>query len=414
MSDPPRFHELDSLRGLAALIVVVGHFAAMFHPAMVFGHGPPGGWESLFSSTPLHLLCSGHFAVCLFFILSGFVLSVRTFTPGSPPPTARRLLVDILRRPLRLIGVVLGSVLISLFLWRQGWFFNQEVSQMFGNTWLSMFWKDSPPENALSDLAMSPFFEGARYNAPLWTIVLELYGSWMVLGITWLLARLPKGRMFLLLLAIIAMRQVPKCLTACGYDHTLVPAAHWHLLQGFLIGVMMALVWHARPQWMLCLWRSRSFRSGWLSLALFLASVPAYAPHEGPWFGLLPSLPAELAGGPPMLGAAMLFAAVLGGLGRGWLQRPALVMLGRLSYAIYGCHFIVQGSAACLVYLRMNQAGYAMLVCSTVSFVAMSIITAGAAILLHWSVDRLCIRASSVPSRSPSKRDEIPPSRKIA
>lgn len=409
-----RFEELDSLRGLAALVVVVGHFAAMFHPGMVFGNGPAGGWERLFSATPLQLLCAGHFAVCLFFILSGFVLSVHTLQPGIPPPRARQLVVDMLRRPLRLIGVVLACELISLVLWRQGWFFNHEASQMLGNDWLGLFWQGTPPENALRNIAIAPFFEGGRYDAPLWTILLELYGSWMVFVIAWLLACLPSGRLLLLVPAIIAVRQLPRWLTSCGYNHPLAAAERWHLLQGFLIGMMMAMAWHARPRWMLSLWRSRGFRIGWTCLALFLASVPAYAPHEGPWFGLLPSPPAELAGGYPMLGASMLFAAVLGGLGRGWLLRPTPLMLGRLSYAIYGCHFIVQGSISCLVYLRMTQAGHTVIVASTASFVAMAILTICSAILLHRAVDRMCMRASAALGRQFASKHKIAPSTKIA
>jgi Acyltransferase family len=62
-----RFEQLDSMRGLAALVVVFHHFYLMFYRAH-------------FRSNPLSALIypfvAGHESVMLFFVLSGFVLSL--------------------------------------------------------------------------------------------------------------------------------------------------------------------------------------------------------------------------------------------------------------------------------------------------------------------------------------------------
>jgi peptidoglycan/LPS O-acetylase OafA/YrhL len=66
-----RFKSLDSLRGLAALAVVL-HHCLLTLPASVRGHGTLAWW---LTATPLRLLVDGPGAVLLFFVLSGFVLA---------------------------------------------------------------------------------------------------------------------------------------------------------------------------------------------------------------------------------------------------------------------------------------------------------------------------------------------------
>jgi peptidoglycan/LPS O-acetylase OafA/YrhL len=74
-----RFDQLDSLRGLAAITVVAHHYL-MTQPAIA----NPDQSASLpwLKYTPLHVFWAGNEAVLLFFVLSGFVLSL-PFLEGS-------------------------------------------------------------------------------------------------------------------------------------------------------------------------------------------------------------------------------------------------------------------------------------------------------------------------------------------
>lgn len=69
--------ELDSLRGLAALTVLVGHFLLIFTfvEPDTFSNHEYNIWN-IFKYSPLHILFAGYEAVILFFLLSGFVLSL--------------------------------------------------------------------------------------------------------------------------------------------------------------------------------------------------------------------------------------------------------------------------------------------------------------------------------------------------
>jgi len=70
-----RIHSLDTLRGLAALVVLANHLQHSFLPAL-FGTTAPESPGRLIMA-PIAFLLNGSCAVALFFVLSGFVLSER-------------------------------------------------------------------------------------------------------------------------------------------------------------------------------------------------------------------------------------------------------------------------------------------------------------------------------------------------
>src|SRR6516225_2013454 len=88
---PPGARKLacfEAIRGLAALSVALGHFILGFWPGLYFCKGlrwdqlPPA--LRLFAKFPGNHLWDGHMAVSLFFVLSGFVLSLAGFRRGAP------------------------------------------------------------------------------------------------------------------------------------------------------------------------------------------------------------------------------------------------------------------------------------------------------------------------------------------
>lgn len=92
----PRFRELDGLRGLAALSVVIGHFTATFS---TFYPEAPG---SLFD------FAHGHFGVQLFFMISGFVILMTV-------ERAKRHTDFVISRVTRLYPAYWIAVILSIF-----------------------------------------------------------------------------------------------------------------------------------------------------------------------------------------------------------------------------------------------------------------------------------------------------------
>lgn len=153
---------LDSLRGLAALTVVLSHFIVLFwiEPTLI-----PHGY------------IIGELAVCLFFILSGFVLSQR-FLGTSNMKWA--IMESIIKRPFRLLGVVWATVILGtiISIVVQG----STITNFICKTWTQY----------TIDFFISPFATGQHYNGVLWTIGWELWGSMLVFGIVLVCNTLPK------------------------------------------------------------------------------------------------------------------------------------------------------------------------------------------------------------------------------
>lgn len=75
-----RFGELDSLRGVAAFVVMIHHYLLALPSFYPYGEGSV--YTRIFTYTPLHLLWAGYESVLLFFTLSGFVLSLPYWQRG--------------------------------------------------------------------------------------------------------------------------------------------------------------------------------------------------------------------------------------------------------------------------------------------------------------------------------------------
>jgi peptidoglycan/LPS O-acetylase OafA/YrhL len=325
----PRQTRLDGLRGLAAVLVVTTHHLSAFHPYAVFGdragHGLPAfAWERLFFMPPLGLLTAGHFAVCLFFILSGYVLAMGHLGKGQD---RFAILGAMLKRPVRLGGLVLFTVMLGAIAWSQGLYANQAAARWLPSmAWFGLFWPggfDAPL--FWRHVLTAPFASAGIYNPPLWTIKIELYGSVYVYLFLLVLGRFRFSWLAILLL-LVYLRHGPYF--------------------GFFVGLALADL--KQRGWLAGQSRTPAVLSVILMLGAFcLVSYPGYVSPaflQGTLYGALPPR-APMFVGYPMLAACMAFAALLmhEPMGR-WLSRPFWALLGRISYALYALHFLVLGT----------------------------------------------------------------------
>ena len=153
---PARFiAELQSLRGLAALTVMIHHCSFYY----IYAPGPKKWAEVLFNA---------HAAVVVFYVLSGFVLYESLKASTITANAALRFYVRRLFRiyPALWLACALGVTYVALF---QGHPFPPSVSP-----WFSASFRMAP---TASKLLMAFLGSSHAIPVPLWSIVVELVAS---------------------------------------------------------------------------------------------------------------------------------------------------------------------------------------------------------------------------------------------
>ncbi|MFJ7729607.1 acyltransferase family protein, partial [Neobacillus sp. NPDC097160] len=177
-----KLNYLDGLRGLAAFIVVIHHYTNGFYPAY-------GGNE--IAKSPISILYDGNFSVCVFFVLSGFVLSGKYFKTKNPEV----LIASATKRYFRLLFPVMFSIFLAYVFLRMNLFsYKDEVAGITGSGWLASFYNfDANFVEMLKQGLYKVFLFGeASYNTNLWTIYLEFFGSFLTFAFLALFGKLKK------------------------------------------------------------------------------------------------------------------------------------------------------------------------------------------------------------------------------
>lgn len=178
-----KLYPLEAARGVAAFAVLLNHFFLAFLPAL---HGalPGFGNPDSLIGTWAFLFMNGSAAVTFFFVLSGYVLTLRYFKNEK----IELMLIGFAKRLPRLVGPVLVAVLLSCALFKAGLYFHAEAAALSGSPWLQGFGFSGLPADfhpswwqAFKQGTYSAFFRGeVFYNSNLWTMPVELRGSWLV------------------------------------------------------------------------------------------------------------------------------------------------------------------------------------------------------------------------------------------
>ena len=180
MAEPGRkLVPLEGLRGIAAAVVVLYHLVLGFTAKGVSVVPQGHGWLDLLAQFGLGLL-NGSAAVAVFFVLSGFILSL----PFSRDRRISRVLVALLKRWPRLAGVTVIACLFAygLILWSGHDY--KDAASITGAGWMASH-GNSPIEHkhlswlgALHEGLIAVFTKGeVRFDSPLWTMRIELFCS---------------------------------------------------------------------------------------------------------------------------------------------------------------------------------------------------------------------------------------------
>lgn len=166
-----RLDHLDGLRGVAAVGVVIFHLMSALVPWLVAEQQPGAHWLAY---TPVAVLWNGTFAVSVFFVLSGFVVTNATLRKSDP------IWIDVVIRYLRLAIPATASTLAAWSLLSLFPTSATDLAALTGSRWLGWTYQGTIPSPgaAISNGMAGIFLSGGSFfNNVLWTMRPELLGS---------------------------------------------------------------------------------------------------------------------------------------------------------------------------------------------------------------------------------------------
>ncbi|WP_143162068.1 acyltransferase family protein [Phormidesmis priestleyi] len=183
---PLRVEFVDGLRGTAALIVLLWHVIAVFSPAAANGVSSisHSSWEVFLFHSPITFFYKGSFAVCLFFVLSGFILTLSFFEAGD----SSIIYIRALSRYTRLVIPAGFSSLFAALLINFNLYYIQELSLLNGANqvldYTNLFKLPVDITHLLKSVLLDVCFGNSEfselYNLVLWTMPVEFLGSILV------------------------------------------------------------------------------------------------------------------------------------------------------------------------------------------------------------------------------------------
>ena len=314
-----RLTSLDGLRGIAALIVLA-HHASLLTPAISAAYiATPGmsgpvagsiGWW--FTYTPLKIFTAGPEAVVVFFVLSGFVLSLPVLGPRAFD------WMSYYPRRIARIGVpVVGSLLFATALA----LLVPQLPQHAMSSWVST---TSVPPPSFWDVVhyLDPSLGSWFINNPLWSIYWEMAFSLLLpvfVGLAVLLRR-----WWPLLIALVV------AIVMCGF---FANAPAFRYLPGFFLGAVAATQLERIHRAGAAL---AARRWGWLVwLALAVASAVLLVAH---WMTTSSTLAVWLQALQPVAALGLLVCCLEWRLLARVLSHQPFRWLGMISFSLYLVH----------------------------------------------------------------------------
>ena len=342
---PRRYYaELEGLRGLAAVNVALAHFSLAFvpvllkgsYPDLVIRQTPEGFWVDLLRWPPLAVFFNGHFAVMVFFVLSGYVITQPAFE-GDPRALLRRLA----GRYLRLNGPILITVWLSFLLAHLGAYANIAAGDRWGSAFFESHFRVLPSlgETLTASLWGTLTGQDLRLDPPLWSLRIEWFGSLALLLVYSGAAK--SQTLWAALIAAVLLALAP------GEDRWF----YFFLWAGAQLPRGLGL--EARYR----LWSWLPGLAG-LFLGAYTPSLTPYQSLPDLW-GLL-SLEADKKTFYNGLGGLLLVWAVLLGFGAAWLKKGLFQWLGQRAYALYLVHFLWLASGTAWLSLRVPVNGFGL------------------------------------------------------
>ncbi len=323
-----RIKELDSIRGLAALTVVFGHFCLML-PSL----------PNAIKFSPLRFLWAGGEAVIVFYVLSGFVLSMALYHSKT------NYWGYLIKRFVRIYIPYYFWIIVTFALFIL--FSPYEVVGL--RDWFYDRWQGSITKlDIINHFVLLNNFFTENYNPVIWSLAQEMRIS-IVFPLLFLLfykLNWKKTMLFALSFSLISvflnMLHIGKAEGFYnGYADTL------HFTSMFMVGM---LLFKHQEKFIYSYRNMKKFNKGFviaLGIILYLYSILIYGISRNDTTFLLKDWGV-------VMGVSICIIMAMSNLKvKAFLNKSVFVYLGEISYSIYLCHFPIMMVLFKLLYTKI-------------------------------------------------------------
>lgn len=330
-----REYALDSLRGFAALIVLISHttIAGLYNVEPIW---------SILKWSPLRIFWAGHQAVILFFVLSGFALTCMLY--GDKKTYKQYILARIFRLyPTYIMSIIIAIIVYSIL---------ENTGLKWENGWFNVIKPNLSINNLIQHIFIVGHFETNTINPPIWSIIYEMRISIIFPLIYILVQKYDKYAVIIMVFISTIIAIIWKIYPQLnnGIINDIMKTFHYSTF--FFIGSWIAF--NKKQLKLLVCHLSNKTRIVILIVSLFIFSYP----FDNPWNQT------ERALGDIAISLGVLMLMLLA-MSSSILNNKTSQWLGKISYSLYLNHILVLNAS---LILFMNKLGAPIVWIFTVSF----------------------------------------------
>lgn len=327
---------LDGVRGMAAFIVVIYHYVAAFYPALYTGNvnniKTSGGVELFIVNSPFNILYDGSVSVCIFFILSGYVLTYKYFKDDD----IQKIRSTAIRRYIRLVIPVVFSVFIAYIILKLKLFYNIQAAEVSSSEWLKGFYNFEPNVFEMIKQAIYGvlFKQSTTYNPVLWTMYYEFYGSFLVIAFALMFGKVRNRWIVYSILLVLT------------FNNNFLP---------FVLGLMLSDCYNTKKQ-TIQRYINKSINIVFIILGLLLASYPPAVSVENTMYAFMKLNYIENASYfYHSIGAFFIMVVILNSnILKRVFSTKVFQFLGSISFSVYIIHFLILNSFSSYLFIQLS------------------------------------------------------------
>ncbi|WP_180127188.1 MULTISPECIES: acyltransferase [unclassified Acinetobacter] len=309
-----KINSAESIRGLACLAVVFSHlvltFAPLLHNNIQTDLQKMSNVESAIYHSPFNFWYSGSAAVFIFFVLSGYILSYAILSKSD---IKKKLISMSLKRFPRLAIPALVSCVLA---WIVTSFIDVNMSNI--SRWMATYGQDPFTFfDALYQGTIGAFIFGSvPLNGVLWTMQIELFGSFILFFLLYLYNI--NKKLFFIFSAILPIPTI------------IISSQFCFGIYSFIIGIYLFLYGNKL---------SKHLTIPALIIGLYFAGVHNFSHSYNFFIDILGSKSYTLLN--IIAGPLIVFGVLMNTKISNALDKKPLIYLGKLSFSIYLLHLVI-------------------------------------------------------------------------